>query len=487
MRRFPLSFRHAPLSLNGLNLPDLYIEQGIAQLRQVITHGAISSITGKLFRVSLELAQLEIGSGQPLFSTPFHIYGCLLTHCWIKSLWEFVSTHKIVLEWPDQVLPKQQRQGDEFIMDHLLALDSFDQATLISCNRCRLTLQAVTWADIVTGDGRRIRSAAWQVRPDLLEPSSWEFPREQPGSRDVTRWRAVLQQLFPHLVLPLMSRLGSWIQTPHKKWQWFFDPRTQHLFRYVNGHWHHYVPVSTRMLRRMAFQCTGTTSAPPIDLLVTIHRATASFDHRLRACFEGSADIMDTPPSGNISFPRFLQSWESRGIVTTNIRSPIYPHLLVASIINGTAQGCTDGSYMPQQSESLGSAAWIVECPDTHEQLSGWVQTTGSPVEVDSYRSELQGLHELLVVLAAFCEFHSISTGAIMIGCNNLTAIRRAGGTWEKLSQSIKHVDLIRAIRLTASSLPICVRFQHVYGHQDDLLPTRTLSPLAQLNVRMAH
>jgi hypothetical protein len=50
---------------------------------------------------------------------------------------------------------------------------------------------------------------------------------------------------------------------------------------------------------------------------------------------------------------------------------------------------------------------------------------------------------------------------------------------------SIAHVDLVRAIQIIKSKLPIKVYFEHIYGHQDDRLSFDNLLRLAQLNVEM--
>jgi hypothetical protein len=50
---------------------------------------------------------------------------------------------------------------------------------------------------------------------------------------------------------------------------------------------------------------------------------------------------------------------------------------LVQAIINGTAHGGCDGSYMREQSPILGLAAWKVEDPALGQVIEGTVQTTG--------------------------------------------------------------------------------------------------------------
>jgi hypothetical protein len=105
-RNFPLAYRYAPTSLQGLALPHPYFEQGIQQICLILTHGAIDSPTGSLLRASLEQAQLEIGISTPFLSESFDTYGFLLTDCLWSSIWQFISTHNISLTYPEQVLPK---------------------------------------------------------------------------------------------------------------------------------------------------------------------------------------------------------------------------------------------------------------------------------------------------------------------------------------------------------------------------------------------
>jgi hypothetical protein len=99
----------------------------------------------------LEQAQLEVGLGMRFLSTCFELYGFLLTDCLWSSIWSFISTNNISLSYPDQVLPQRQRAGDQFIMERLVQQAGLTQKELISCNRCRLAIEAGTLADITTG------------------------------------------------------------------------------------------------------------------------------------------------------------------------------------------------------------------------------------------------------------------------------------------------------------------------------------------------
>jgi hypothetical protein len=106
----------------GLELPRVIDFQGIAQIQKMLVHGAIPSPMGHFLSISLELAQIKVGTANSIFATDFDDYGFLLMDCWIKSLREFVSRNDITLQNLDQVLLQVQHEGDGFIMDEVIAL-----------------------------------------------------------------------------------------------------------------------------------------------------------------------------------------------------------------------------------------------------------------------------------------------------------------------------------------------------------------------------
>ena len=104
-RNFPNVYCYAPASLQGMELPLIYIEQELGHLRQVLTHGAINTTMGSLMRISLEQGQLEMGTSIPFLEASFESYGFLLTDIWWKTVWEFIWKHGIRLTYEDQSLP----------------------------------------------------------------------------------------------------------------------------------------------------------------------------------------------------------------------------------------------------------------------------------------------------------------------------------------------------------------------------------------------
>ena len=137
-KSLPNVYRFAPLSLQGLEAPNFYVEQGICKVSKLLTHGDSGNLTSDLIAVSMEQAQLEVSIGTPLLQVPFDQYGMLCTQCWVKGLWQFASEHCILLENPTYRTPPLQCEGDEYIMECLVLMDYYGNADLIRINRCRI-------------------------------------------------------------------------------------------------------------------------------------------------------------------------------------------------------------------------------------------------------------------------------------------------------------------------------------------------------------
>lgn len=106
---YPTVYHHAPSMFYGLALLMVIETQFTKQVKKMLTHGAIPTPTGEYLKVSFEQVQLEVGIGTPILEASFNDYGCLLTPCWVKKLWEHVWKHNVSLWCPDQALPKLKR------------------------------------------------------------------------------------------------------------------------------------------------------------------------------------------------------------------------------------------------------------------------------------------------------------------------------------------------------------------------------------------
>lgn len=86
----PTAFRYVPRKLQGLELPNIYTDQGIYQIIHFLRHIGENTQDGKIIVINLEATQIVIGTSTPFLNLPYHDYGNILPDCWMKSLWEFV-------------------------------------------------------------------------------------------------------------------------------------------------------------------------------------------------------------------------------------------------------------------------------------------------------------------------------------------------------------------------------------------------------------
>jgi len=122
--------RHSPHKVlfagdkyGGLNLPNLYVDQGYGQLTLLIAHLKLEDDTGKLVLSFLSHLQLYVGSTTPIFKLSFTPYAKWVGLNWIMSIWSFTSMMNAVLEIEHQWVPSLQPQHDVSIIDVALGLN----------------------------------------------------------------------------------------------------------------------------------------------------------------------------------------------------------------------------------------------------------------------------------------------------------------------------------------------------------------------------
>ena len=489
-RKVSTAVRHAPSSRMGLDLPHVYTEQGIGQLKYFTMSAHLPNLLGSLHRACLEQAHLEVGVDD-IFALPFDRYGFLLTGSLVKSMWEFISSHSITLQG-DLARPQLQRLGDEFLMPLMVQSGILTTRELVGFNRVRVDLQAITLADITEGDGIRLSSWAKGIRKSDNISSKWRWPKEVPGAVDKKAWEkgiAILEDPGTQF-LPQQYHLGPWIREPHREnWHWRFDRQNRHLYgKFLNSHWRRYSPRSRFPPRHGSiFLRDNTSTDPPPD---DTELATAWVDDRGQARFGGSAELIREPvAAAATSIHEVVSRWAS-GWPLDHSTFPDGGLTLAQAIIAGTAQGVCDGSYKPSQADFLGAASFILE--DARRVIDsgispgscrGVVRTSGTKDEVNPYRSELQGIHTILLAIKAVCMLHQITSGKAKLACDNKLAADLSDKNVLRVPSRWNHADLIRAIRKIKSELPIEIEFSWVEGHQDDDIALEDLPRMAQLNV----
>lgn len=231
-RNIPAAVRYGPCDMAGLDLPDPYIYQGSQQVSLFYQLYPTDTNEGHLLRASLEHLQLEIGIGTPVLLSNFESFGYLATHSWLKSLWEFLWTHKIRLEVTGP-LPHLCREHDQFIMEALTSCQSLSKEDIASANRCRLHLHLIVFSDFTTGGGNSVLDNVLHGRRDPLRTSQLEWPEERPSNRDYSNWRKCLSAITTSTPL----HLGRWLAEPHYSQPWWYDEALDVLYRNYQGAW----------------------------------------------------------------------------------------------------------------------------------------------------------------------------------------------------------------------------------------------------------
>jgi len=198
IRNFPITLHHGPSAYFGLHLPHVYWEQGTATILTFLSSFQTSAPTGLLLLVTFEQAQLEVGLGWPFLELDFETYGPLLTPCWLRSLWEFLSYAGISLCSSDLVPQLHfQHVGNAFLMDLALADTQWSRKDLLTINHCCLALHCLMVANVAMGNGCYLW--AFSFLP-LALPSTYLWPREFPSWSDWKIWEKFLLSLVCSLV-----------------------------------------------------------------------------------------------------------------------------------------------------------------------------------------------------------------------------------------------------------------------------------------------
>jgi hypothetical protein len=213
-KNFPRAVAYGPREESGLNLANLYTQQGLIRIGIIKDHLSKNNMMGDLLRNTIEAAKLEIGVGRNLFSLKYKQYHPLLTDTWIKDVWKFADENNI--EIVDKVTKnlKLHRQNDVFIME-IIVNQGYTKGELHKINKCRLYLQVTALSDITCGYGKKFTRAYNCVKDNSI-PHYYKWPKQpRPNSTAIKIWRKALRECFPRTNGTMEYTLGKWLYPPN--------------------------------------------------------------------------------------------------------------------------------------------------------------------------------------------------------------------------------------------------------------------------------
>ena len=172
--------------------------------------------------------QVSVGTSYPILATTH----TLLPHLevkWIASLRHFLASIHAGLTLNDSAVPTLQRQGDSYIMDHILQSQRFTAAEIRKINYCRLSLQAITISDLTQANGEVLDPSNLAGAPSLQSSMTMWVPinQERPSETEWILWRRA-NLLWSTAKGRLRSPLTKWTVHIHQQRNSHFAYRKRH-------------------------------------------------------------------------------------------------------------------------------------------------------------------------------------------------------------------------------------------------------------------
>jgi hypothetical protein len=393
----------------------------------------------------------------------------LATDGWLKSVWEFVSDYNIRLTREDGNNSRTlQNERDSYIMYDVGSKNQWGIQEMKKFNACRMYLQVELLSDIVTADGKAIQQTMWQGRKDVGNNCrvKYFFQQERPGETAWSLWRNMLKRTYGCSdTRKLGVSMGAFKRTAD--WKWLFDPVTDRLYNIIGNQ---EAEVYTRVLQgRITRSCQYGNCTKTSDIPINMAPVTV-YKHGIFIKIDGKGELGDKENLRNKS------NWYAS--TTNEIVGNI--NLLVELLQTEEIIIMCDGS----EKKGCAAAAWIISTKTAFEN-NNYIQGYGKIPEKNSdpFRAECFGILGGILTWVHYSKVWDIEQSRIKLFCDNVTAVKIAGGSKHRfVTSKLNDFDIIRAIREEKKNLKDII-FAHIKGHKD--LTEEVLSIEDRMNIRV--
>jgi hypothetical protein len=459
-----------PKTLGGLGLPHLYTYSNISKLQLFTGHLRLQDKTGKLIMIGLSHMQLLVGTGTLFLNEQYDKYSKEVPEGWLTSVWGFSSKAKLTFDIADHWLPVSQRQGDKFLME-LFHHQSHPSTIISILNRCRIYLNVITVADIVSADGTHILPWVKQGHRHKDRHSTLNWPnQEKPPPKDWKIWTQALSRLETRE--KLTDPLGCWTGPSHQTWHGYVDSSFHYYEQSSHNTWEVFKPffkpssTVTRASTKVWYDTTSpmTTTPPNSPRPATKYIDTSSLGNLFYVTHSTSELVPRLTP----------------GVKPNLLNHPFYTRLLgpltdeqkhleevAAAAIHGPLYLCCDGSHDPIR--HIASHGWVIADSYGNPLWEGSGPVDGVPSQLNPYRAEKHGLLGVLHLLLRLDNYHNIGSAKAIVYCDNLKAIK---GVSNQSPLNIKQAtsddyDVFLELKSLQKELQIQTEMTWVKGHYE--------------------
>ena len=259
-----------PIGLGGRALRSLFHEQGILQIKLLLTESRRSSMAGGLLFIALQWAQFTLGTSTPLLEDT---EPCLYSESkWITSIQTFLVRFGIQITYQQSYVLPLQRENDAYLMELFKQNGTYSDQELHRINHCRLFLQVLSLADIVTADGSKIAfHATFQGSSRRRKTTYIQVEQEDPPAASWNLWYEALASLC-NPDGTLHRPLGDWTVNPNKirmDWELFYSAEYDCIFHKptMETLYHPLTPWELPYLPHDAIPIESATHVPPISVV----------------------------------------------------------------------------------------------------------------------------------------------------------------------------------------------------------------------------
>jgi hypothetical protein len=467
----------------GIEMRTLSVERGIAQLYSLITCLRADGIPHQLAVIAISWAQLLAGTSWSIFEDTTTPLPHLHPMKWLPSIRDFLGSIQSRLELEETFIPKLQREGDCFLMDHATA-DKFTPTEIALINACRLFKGVTLLSDSVTADGQDIRTDILLPGKPLNSHKGLMPYQDNPSPKAWSHWKRFLHKFTLGHTTCLQQDLGRWFASGtdlHHQWNSYYCHTHDIVYMTKDSDYEVYI----RDLQDFTFSGTVVSKLPrpaiPADLTldtaqILLLPTTLPFPklrHYVPTSFSAYVDTLLPWEQALLQDVQFADNVYS----FTQYLSPNDPN----SVIN--IHATSDGSAP----NFIGTFGWASKASNGQP-----LATNNGPAQgyrTSSYRAEGYGLLSFLLLVYHACQYtaSALPTNLVLHSdCESLILKTNDMMKWPFYYTNAPmdaDWDVLQAIITLLRRFSTTPQVLHVTGHQDRKTPYLQLSLPAQLNV----